>query len=61
VTLDVAAGAADSTPATLTPEASATVAYALFRAGAALGNRVRNDIVEGWWCKERVGIDVLSI
>jgi len=47
VTLDVAAGAADSTPATLTPEASATVAYALFRAGAALGSRVRNDIVEG--------------
>lgn len=45
MTLDVAAGAADSTPATLTPEASATVAYALLRAGAALGSRVRNDMV----------------
>jgi hypothetical protein len=46
VTLDVAAGEPCSTPATLTPDASATVAYALFRAGAALGSRVRKDMVE---------------
>ena len=47
VTLDVAAGAPDSTPATLTPDASATVAYALLSAGAALGRRVRKDILWG--------------
>ena len=61
MTLDVAAGAADSTPATLTPEASATVAYALFRAGAALGSRVRNDIVEGGGGKESRYRSVLGV